>query len=1032
MPELHLYASPPGTGKTTRCIQLFQEEISAARGGIDSRAFFVLPSREHAERIQNLVLKKGAPGLFNAHILTIHDFASMLLGGRAASHPTGAIRTSIIREILETGARGQVDFKLFDRVKDFRGFHELLADAVKEFRSNLLEIPEFEKLSQPLLKNPGYLAKFRDFSLVLKHYEKELGSLGLREPEDNIQELCVQEETIEKPDLVIFDGFYHFTRAQKFLIERVSKCAGKMIVTLTLPDREAEDSSLFEYPERTRVFLKDLGFKEKGQEFSVNHRTPDEALRHLEKNIFREQPEKFSGKTDSLEIFSASSERSEIEMIAREIKKIYRRRPGHFSDISLIFRTIGSYEKTIRSVFAFYGIPVHIHERAKLIESGPASILYRVLRLISEGWRREDLLYLLKSAFFAEKLPLEEAVEIERAAFRENIQEGREAWARLLQAEGTPERAELSILYLQELEDQLLGARTIRQFTKRIEEFFLNPAVFFDPEEDREAAACLKAILQGARRYYEGSDNRVFEPAGFVKSFQDAIEKALFSKKSHGKNAVQVYDAVMALPKEYKIVFLSGLLEKSFPVAVNEDALFKDRERKVLNARGIVLEERLWRLAGERYFFYMAATRAKEKLYLTHPSYSFDGKPSLPSFFIEEALRCFAPGTVARYQKKPDEFLPDIGEWETAAEADRGLAENLFKRSVSGGPVPLSAEAAGVLGPALRRDSFRRVLAAGAASGQVEIRDPKILARFKKRPSVYSATKLETFAVCAFKFHAERTLSLGDPLEGREEAQMGTLLHGALEIFYTELAAKKDPAHFYLKDLDAMRRRLHEILEQEIAKSPFRNQPLYRQKAYLESMKRVLSDFLEHEKKISGSRQLIPAYFEMSFGKESRGEYDYLKIPSGPKTEILLTGKIDRIDLSKDGKRALVIDYKRSLRHLAKKIEKGMELQLPIYLLAAQRLLKLEVLGAELRILRGSKVEGVYVEGCEEFLKIPESRIQSKKDFEGFLKNIQDQIVSIDRRLHEADISVDPKTCDFCPYGSVCRFEKWKLKYEPS
>ena len=91
MPRLDLLVSPPGTGKTTHCIDLFRKEISRSRGGIDSRSYFILPSREHAERIQSLVLKKDAPGLFNAHILTIADLADRVLrvsGGR----PTDSIR----------------------------------------------------------------------------------------------------------------------------------------------------------------------------------------------------------------------------------------------------------------------------------------------------------------------------------------------------------------------------------------------------------------------------------------------------------------------------------------------------------------------------------------------------------------------------------------------------------------------------------------------------------------------------------------------------------------------------------------------------------------------------------------------------------------------------------------------------------------------------------------------------------------------------------------------------------------------------
>ncbi|MEM4266787.1 MAG: PD-(D/E)XK nuclease family protein, partial [Candidatus Nanoarchaeia archaeon] len=64
--------------------------------------------------------------------------------------------------------------------------------------------------------------------------------------------------------------------------------------------------------------------------------------------------------------------------------------------------------------------------------------------------------------------------------------------------------------------------------------------------------------------------------------------------------------------------------------------------------------------------------------------------------------------------------------------------------------------------------------------------------------------------------------------------------------------------------------------------------------------------------------------------------------------EILIRGKIDRIDVTPDGKFALVIDYKTGKRFKASSLENGTCLQLPLYLLAAKNLLGLEPLGGHL------------------------------------------------------------------------------------
>ncbi len=196
-------------------------------------------------------------------------------------------------------------------------------------------------------------------------------------------------------------------------------------------------------------------------------------------------------------------------------------------------------------------------------------------------------------------------------------------------------------------------------------------------------------------------------------------------------------------------------------------------------------------------------------------------------------------------------------------------------------------------------------------------------------------------------------------------------------------------------------------------------------------MRETLRAFVRHEQKLGLSRGLVPAYFEIGFGKDVQGALDYLEIENG-REPIRLTGKIDRIDVSEDGRQALVIDYKRSQREYSvkKKLEKGLELQLPIYLLVARKLLGLELLGAELRILRESKKDGVYPEDAGKALDATKSQMKSAGEFEAMLNDTEARIRQIVGRLKSADISVRSKSCNFCEFDPVCRFEKWKLVYE--
>ena len=99
-----------------------------------------------------------------------------------------------------------------------------------------------------------------------------------------------------------------------------------------------------------------------------------------------------------------------------------------------------------------------------------------------------------------------------------------------------------------------------------------------------------------------------------------------------------------------------------------------------------------------------------------------------------------------------------------------------------------------------------------------------------------------------------------------------------------------------------------------------------------------MAQFAERENELFGKRGLVPSYFELKFGKPPEAELNYLEIKRS-RGSVLIEGQIDRIDLTKDGSKALVIDYKRSARDLSihKRIQMGLEFQLPIYMLAVKQ-----------------------------------------------------------------------------------------------
>ena len=980
MAKLELLASSPGTGKTTYCIDLFRREILKSPGGLDSRSYFVLPNREHAGRIQNLVLKKSVPGLFNVHILTIQDVAQRFSTAGLLPRPSESLRRSILRRILEDE---KISWDYFSSVKDLAGFHALLSERLQEFIASTMGIEEFERRAQPLLKDGVFRAKFRDFCIILKRYEAELEAKGLAEAEHFVS-------TGPAAQLVILDGFYHFTQAQKVLILALSKRVERMVVTLTLPKLSKNRPHLFDLVESTRRFLHRAGFKASSKDFSKNYRVKDPALLHLEENLFLPEAKTFKPKQNAVRLLEAETPREEVECIAREILSLHRSTGWHFSDMAIILRSVQGYEKWIAPVFDEYGIPVFVHERKKTIQTGVGRFAHRLTGLFLSGWRGTDLLPLLKSHYLPMNLDPETAARFERLSYSKNIRQDRERWLELAKDPSLP-GVDKALGFFSASQDALMSSSSARVFRSRFLEL-LRHCRFdrMEAETDKLSWAAIEGLLARLSKLYPDGQATDFSAKQALEEFQRALEVGLFSQRPRGKNRVQVYDAVMALPKEYRVVFVAGLLDQVFPKPVTEDPLFKDSERQTLNGKDARLQQMSTRHSGERYFFFMAVTRARNLLVMSFPKKDQDARAYLPSIFLEEVQRCFHFPLASA----------SGGLWVAKAQAERALAEALFSSKDS--TMMNKPEKERILTLARRwqaDERFSSILKTGSRDVSGRLTDPRIIEALAAQTPVLSATRLESFLTCAFKYFAENTLRLKPYFEDRLRLDMGTLLHAVLERHYRD-AASGEPA-----DPSA-------LLEKLFAESPLVNEPLYRQRFLLRRMKQTLQRFLNAERKSLDESGLVPTHFELEFGKKLDGHDAPWPFLTFGKEEVRVGGKIDRIDLTPEGNKALVIDYKLGTRNLKKKLKQGVEVQLPVYMLAVKRLLGLDILGAELRFIESGK-----------------KAVIDPAQTDDLLKETEQKIVEAAARMRRGDIAVHSKSCDFCDFDPVCRFQKWKLVY---
>jgi hypothetical protein len=155
-----------------------------------------------------------------------------------------------------------------------------------------------------------------------------------------------------------------------------------------------------------------------------------------------------------------------------------------------------------------------------------------------------------------------------------------------------------------------------------------------------------------------------------------------------------------------------------------------------------------------------------------------------------------------------------------------------------------------------------------------------------------------------------------------------------------------------------------------------------------------------------------------------------LAAPAGPRGEAVeLAGMIDRVDVD-DAGRAVVVDYKTSrigrYSKLDEKIATGADLQLPIYAMAAAKLLSREVVAAGYATLR---------DGRERWLRLAPGAPGGRGDVDWTGDDRAAKFVAVEARIRELDASIKgggieaaPRDMDKCgrgkcPFADLCRFE---------
>jgi RecB family exonuclease len=535
----------------------------------------------------------------------------------------------------------------------------------------------------------------------------------------------------------------------------------------------------------------------------------------------------------------------------------------------------------------------------------------------------------------------------------------------------------------------------------------------------------------------------------------DVATHETLPRPSDDVGRVRVLSAATARSVEVKHLVLAGMSEQAFPSPERQGRLYSESDYRALaniadQDRAAAELPAVSRSQEEMLLFYEMLTRAEERLTISYPALDERAQALPPSPYVEELMRIIGPTHLQRPKMPSPSPIPSAptpcssSDWRLAAihralDGNNSLLAGLFS-------TPAMTEVAGSLDAALQviaargsRDRF------GPAEGLLtsDAVRAKLAQRFGPQ-HLWSPSQWERYARCPYHYFMEDVLGL-EPLAeialATDHRRRGTLLHRALAEFHRQVKSLlAEGGRRSARDITAFQDEFGRVLESLVASTPRAGVDA----ALVEIDRRQIDAwgreyFVQHGKYDATWSEIdeppAPAHFEFRFGPPTQDDADgddshstslpFVLDLGGE--QIRVTGRIDRIDVGRDGGRLVfnVIDYKSGLRPTltTERIESGERLQPALYVMAAQAMLFRDEPATPLWAGYWSMKNGVTTDGRFS-LRCSSGDDQSSEQWIDLQAKVRERVGQFVSDIRHGDFPVasrDDHCTSICPFSTVCR-----------
>ncbi len=955
---LQFITGASGSGKSTYLYKKISKEAAANR---NEKFIILVPDQFTLETQKTMVALSGKGGILNVDVLSFHRLAYR------AFEEVPALRKNVIDDLgtmmilRKVFAEQKKNLKYFKRGLHKPGFLDECKSFLCECMQYALEEEELQRVAQEAGEESLMSYKIHDICLIFREFQKKMGDTYMT-AEELIPQLTQAVSSLEllRGATFCLDGFTGFTPTQYDLIREIMTCCKDIYVTITTDETgEGKRNLVFELSNHTRNRLTALASETatpvetpvitgKGKEKIPHRLVESEELLFLEKNIFTYGGEPWKKEPQDISITSRRYESEEAVFVAQKIWHLVHKKGYAYEDIAVVTGDLETYEPYLEREMTRLGIRFFMDHKKSMGANVMAEYILSFFNMIRKGMDYESTFRFLRCGL--SPLTMEETDVLENYVFAQG-KKGLKAydteWEYNSGHEDLVVVNEYRLAFIESVKEAILlckgGKKTVQEFSTILYNLIVKNELFqrigeqqkeFEEEQEFILAKEYKTIYSLVMSLLEQLVTLLGDEVVTLQEYEEllttGISQGLVGFTPPTTNQVMIGDVERSRLKDVKVLFFIGVNDSRIPKPQGSPGMLSEQERIFLAQKGVELaplaEEQFYK---DQFYLYLTLTKPSQKLYMTYSMIGSDGGAKRPAYLIKNIMTMFPQ---LKLQEDKEDLYQILGTDKGKRYFINGLARGDYEKDkVWWELAAYYKRKEPQLLPFLlqtRKDE----------KGKTKLSKEAVNLLYSDE-IMGSPTRLERFAKCPYAHFI--TYGLG--LKEREQYTIGNLdfgnvFHYAVEHFCHEMEEKGAK----WKDLEE--NQVRQMAEDSISYvvENYNRGVFYQSKRtefFVQRMKRMMNHSLWALWKQMKEGAFEQKYTEKAFlGKEG---FDSLKFDLSDNKKMVLNGKIDRMDVCEKENQHLIkiMDYKTWNTELAlDKVYHGLQLQLPIYMMASMEL----------------------------------------------------------------------------------------------